>query len=283
MKLALCIAALIGPLSLASLQKHDEATQETWRPLGTWAPHWFDYHAKNAQPASVWMQLPASIAELAETACRADMELTRAASALMPEGLELWLLEFDIQVMAQQDYWMMIVRDPATDRVSARPNGVQNKWLNEERPLVRFCDLDDDGRNEISIRQFDHNGTMLNADVLEYYTVLPDLSLRMDFRQRTDLVNLYSDRERGSIRSQLLLSTSGKLRCLVWREDPHPGPLRTAHGRLDFARSSDGYFEIVDRTNELGPSEREQWYDWTIESAAMHPKDRAASEARKVR
>jgi len=283
MKLALCTMALFGPLSLFGSKLHDAPSPETWRPLGSWEPYWQLFHQAKGRPSSVWMQLPNSVAALAEAKSNDTQILIKAGSAALPEGLELWLLEFDIQDAGFPDVWMMIIRDPQTDRVSARPRAVTNAWIRDERPRVRFTDLDDDGRNEISIRQFDHNGTMLNADVLEYYTVLPDLSLRMDLRQRTDLSDLWSLRESGAIRSQLLLSTHGKLRCVVWREDPRHGVPRTQHGWLDFARSAEGHFEVIDQKNELGPDEEEQRYEWTIHFAATLPKKPEAPEEREVR
>ncbi len=275
MKLALWIPSLVAlPFVAFAGRSAPEALASEdvrWRPIGAFEPHWHSIFPDEEDPDAVWGALPADIARVAREYWLPDSRLVRGNGAWMPDGREFWLLEADPEYPHLPNDWLLLVRDPGSGAASPRPVVVTNEWIHGERPLVRFVDLDDDERYEVAIRQFDHNGTMWNADVVEYYAVLDDLSLRLDLRQTTEVVDLWSKQERGAIRSQLLSAGDGRLRCVVWRENLSDGVPRVPHGHLEYERGEEGWFRVASEVSVLGAGEKEQRYDWTISMAGTHP------------
>jgi hypothetical protein len=243
MKLTILIAASIA-LALLPGRRDLAAEPERARPLGFQTPHWergtWDLAERAARG---WPGLPPAVAARLAS-FEGEMLVPQVLGRCnTPSGLELWIFEQDHQDAGWPDLWRIFLRDPRTDALTQQTITLTDKWIETEAPRVRFIDLDDDGRDELAFRQFEHNGTMTNNDVELYFRVEDDLALNHCLVQRTDIRDLYSECESGAIRSQLMLTESGALVADVWHENPRFGVPRTPIGRVHLALGADGYFE----------------------------------------
>ena len=93
---------------------------------------------------------------------------------------------------------VLFVHDRKTDAVTRKPVRFSTRWMSRRKswvmmkaPLIRFDDLDQDGRVEIVCRDRRHNGTMYNAVLHRFLHVKPDLSFEAIFVLESPLRNLY--------------------------------------------------------------------------------------------
>jgi hypothetical protein len=247
-----------------------------WHPIGGWEPRWLRFTARDDEDA--FADVPEGV--LAHTAARMAQDpergarLERVSVTWMPSGLELWLCEQDPFMITSPDSWVLLVRDPASGAVSRTPGFGSEQWIWGEDPRVRFVDLDGDGRDEIALRQFHHNGTVDNDDLVDFFTVLPDLSLRLDLRHCTDGNDFYSEGEWGAVRSQLLRSTRGGLRSVMWHENREFNVQRTPMGHVDLARDEAGRFRVVARFVEPAMEGDERTAASYLDGSVRHPDER---------
>lgn len=77
----------------------------------------------------------------------------------------------------------IILFDKVTERVTATPPEVFSRWRIMAKDdslrgtILRFEDIDRDGRNEIGVLEYIHNGNMYNGQVIHYFTVDEGLGL----------------------------------------------------------------------------------------------------------
>lgn len=265
MKLA-ALLALPFALALLPRAEHTAADLGPARPLGFHTPHWDRQTWDLAErAANDWSGLPPSVAARLKS-LEGEMLVPQVLGRCnTPSGLELWIFEQDHQDAGWPDLWRIFLRDPRTDDLTQQTITLTDKWIESEAPRVRFIDLDDDGRDELAFRQFEHNGTMTNNDVELYFRVEDDLALNHCLVQLTDIRDLYSECESGAIRSQLMLTDSGALVADVWHENPRFGVKRTPIGRVHLALGVDGYFESTRLERWKCDVEGEKPYEWTLE------------------
>ncbi|MCB9903353.1 MAG: hypothetical protein H6831_03010 [Planctomycetes bacterium] len=262
MKLA---TLFVLPFALALLPRaeHTAVELERARPLGFGTPYWERQTRELAERAAQgWPGLPPSVAARLASFEGEMLSPVALGRCNTPSGLELWILEQDHSGAGFPNPWRCFLRDPRTNALTPQTITVSNRWIESETPRVRFVDLDDDGRDELAFRQFEHNGTMADDDVELYFRVRDDLALDLCLEQRTDIRDLYSENESGAIRSQLMLTDGGDLVAYVWHESPRMGVPRVPIGRVCFATGPDGVFAIAATQSLLRDDEREQRYDF---------------------
>lgn len=266
MKLA-ALFTLSFALALLPRAEHTAADLEPARPLGFQTPYWERQTWDLAERAARgWPGLPPTVAARLAS-FEGEMLVPHALGRCnTPSGLELWIFEQDHQDAGFPDHWRVFLRDPRADALTRETITLTDKWIESETPRVRFIDLDDDGRDELAFRQFEHNGTMVNNDVELYFRVEDDLALNLCLVQRTDIRDLYSQDESGAIRSQLMLTDSGALVADVWRENPLFTVPRTPIGRVHLALDADGCFETTRLERSKHDVDGEPPYAWALES-----------------
>jgi hypothetical protein len=265
MKLAPLLALPLA-LTLPPQPEHFAVEFERARPLGFRTPFWERRtHDLTARAEQGWRECPSAVAARLKSFESEMLEPQALGRANTPSGLELWIFEQNHLDAGFPDHWRVFLRDPRTDALTPQTITLSDKWIETEAPCVRFIDLDDDGRDELAFRQFEHNGTMVNNAVELYFRVADDLSLNLCLVQRTEIRDLYSRDESGAIRSQLMLSDSGALTAEIWNENPRFSVPRVAIGRLQLELDPQGVFTVVSEQAMSVDDEHASRYDFALD------------------
>lgn len=247
MKLALCIAALIGPVLLPVSRAAHDAPQERWTRLGHRAVE-LSHHTIDAdQPIEEWFPWAPISVQAAIHGFR-DPEFTprHLYFGYTPDGLEIyvyacsWHPEHSIH-----ESWRLFLRDPRTDAVSPRAIGFSNEYILTEAPRIRLADLDGDGHDELVVRQFMHNGTVHNDDVEVYLEILPDLGLRGVLVHEPRVYDGIYNGGGGYVYSELWVSDLGGLQSRTWREDGWTMLAPVEYGTATLDRDPEKCFEVT--------------------------------------
>ncbi len=126
-----------------------------------------------------------------------------------PSGLQLYI--FKQKDLFGMGFYYFMLFDPRTNTVTVNPLRIYTKWMDSDeewggklvKPLVRFLDLDRDGKPELVVQERVHNGTVYNAVVFHYFRIMPDLSLKQIIALETNLIDLHTMSSCGIIERQI--------------------------------------------------------------------------------
>lgn len=114
--------------------------------------------------------------------------------------------------------------DPETDATTPEPYLYDAHFVGqlEHGMLPRLVDLDLDGRHELALRRHEHNGTMVDADHVDFLRVGPGLAIERVYSYQERIVDIRTPGEEGVIRRQLHRARPGAADLLLasWTEAP---------------------------------------------------------------
>ncbi len=226
---------------------------------------------------------PQSVMAMADRVADAERQEINPDNAdwVIPESLGLWLLRsfhpngLEVYVLGTQapptapKPWFLFLHDPLTGEVSPEPVRLTEHWLPEKRPMVHFADLEGDGLYEIGIHQFVHNGTVDNIDRQHYFRVEPDLTLREVLVLDTDVNDVYSRKEWGSVRRRMWRANRGQLMVQIWRENPRFGVGPVPLGELRLAQGPGGNWLVAERHSQLTSPEDRDHYESQLHASIV--------------
>lgn len=177
-----------------------------------------------------------------------------------PNGLEVYVLCTQAQPTVPKP-WFLFLHDPSTEEVSPEPVRLTEHWLQEERPIVHFADLEGDGLYEIGVHQVVRNGTVDNIDRQHFFQVETDLTLREVLVLDTDVNDVYSRKEWGSVHRRVWRANRGQLIVQIWRGNPRFGVGPVPLGELRLAQGPGGRWLVAERYSQLTSPEDQDHYE----------------------
>lgn len=213
-------------------------------------------------PAAVLEQLRAGRAAHEKRYSAAPPPLAKlqkhAWRARLRDGRELFVLEFAGEPTSPNWYCFTICdREGKATKHVDRDARWQRCSDRDEPPPVQQVDLDGDGRMEIVFPRFEHNGTVQNDDLSEYFGLDRDGQLKSLLTLTTkSWLSVVSHEEAGYVRRALCHDGGRKLRVLVWHENPEVALPIVAIGALTIESQGPGTsYAILERAAILAGAE----------------------------